>query len=558
MNLSMLALQWYATWEKKKFIRKTHQIKETQTKFLFQLLRTYQDTELGRQLNLRQVKTVEQFRQQVPIWSYNQYEPYIERIAAGEKNILTCDPVVYINLTSGTTGKKKQIPVTRRFQRSLQSANLASVGFLLDILAQEQGQIGKILMTNSAKRQGFTGGNIEYGPVSVGSIRKQSKVFFRQTFSFPFEALLISDTFTRHYICLLFALRNETLRGMVANFPMLLLRTCRYLEDNAGQLIQDLETGHISPSLQLEPELRTKLAANLRPAPERAAQLRNILDTTGKLTPETAWPNLSYIITAMGGTSGFYLEQFPAYFGNIPVFGGVYGTAEGHFGIYHQSRTEGCILAIDSGFFEFMPRDQWESTAPKTLLPSEVTVGEYYRILVTSYSGIYRYDIGDVVEVVGFYNQTPLIVFRHRHGGLLSSTTEKTTEFHVVEVLQKLQQEFELNLDDFCITLSNAEFPSRYLVNIELAPGSDLKCPQAFLDRFDYWMGEINTPYRTVRQSDVPAPQLRILSKGSFSQVRNKQVERGMFDSQLKIPHITEDRHFLADLSFKSYTSANR
>ncbi|TVQ22556.1 MAG: hypothetical protein EA367_03825 [Leptolyngbya sp. DLM2.Bin15] len=55
-------------------------------------------------------------------------------------------------------------------------------------------------------------------------------------------------------------------------------------------------------------------------------------------------------------------------------------------------------------------------------------------------------------------------------------------------------------------------------------------------------------PYQTVRQSQVPPPSLRILPPNSFSHIRQRQVSRGMFDSQLKIPHITEDRAFLAEI----------
>jgi len=182
------------------------------------------------------------------------------------------------------------------------------------------------------------------------------------------------------------------------------------------------------------------------------------------------------------------------------------------------------------------------------LLPTEVKAGEYYRILMTSYSGLYRYDIGDVVEVLGFYHQTPLIVFRHRRGGLLSATTEKTTEFHAIQVIQALQQEFKVTLEDFCITLSNHEFPARYLVNIELTAGESLTDLAAFLSRFDYWMGEVNNPYRTVRSGDVPSPQLRVLAPGSFEQVRQRHISRGIPDSQLKIPHISEDRQLLKGL----------
>lgn len=72
--------------------------------------------------------------------------------------------------------------------------------------------------------------------------------------------------------------------------------------------------------------------------------------------------------------------------------------------------------------------------------------------------------------------------------------------------------------------------------------------PQTFLARFEYWMQEVNFSYATVRQGQIPSPRLRILVPGSFAIVRQRQVNRGIFDSQLKLPHINEDRSFLPGL----------
>jgi uncharacterized protein YjbI with pentapeptide repeats len=548
MSITLPLLAAYASYVKHRFIRNTRQMTATQEKFLRDLLIAQQHTKLGQTFGLKDITTLDQFRERVPAWSYKNYEPFCDRIAQGEVNVLNPDPVIYINLTSGSTGKKKQVPVTQRFQQTLRQADLAGMGFAIEGLRRRQRKFGKFFITNSVQVQGRTPGGIEYGPVSVGSIRK-GKLLFEQTFAQPFRALEIRDTVARHYVCLLFALRNPNLRGMAANFPMLILRTCSYLESYAADLIHDLETGTIAPWLQLEPDIRADLEKRWSAAPKRAAQLQAILRTEGRLTPKLAWADLSFISTARGGTSGFYLNRFPDYFGDTPVFGGVYGSAEATFSVYPDFDLDAGILAIESGFFEFVPVDQWQIGQPKTLLPNEVKVGDRYRILVTSYSGFYRYDIGDVVEVVGFYEQTPLIRFCHRQGGLLSSTTEKTTEFHVVQVMQQLQQEFHLHLDDFCITLSEAEFPARYLVNIELSNGQSLDNPATFLHRFEYWLSEFNQPYGTVRASQVPAPRLRMLAPSSFAKLRQRQVERGMFDSQLKIPHISEDRTFLSGLS---------
>ncbi len=546
-NFTLTLLTAVARRAKANFVNKTRQTEAVQEQFLYSLLLAYQDTELGRKYRLSEIKTIDQFRERIPVLPYSSYEPLTERIAGGEKNILTSDPVVYLNLTSGSTAKKKLIPVTKRFQNSLRQANLTSIGFLSEALQARGLKFGKLLATNSVQLLGRTSGGIEYGPASVGVLR-MGKFLYEQLFAHPYETLQPADSLTRHYICLLFALQEPSMRGMGANYPMLILRTCNYLEQYALDLIQDLETGTIAPWLKLEPEIRARLERRWSANPGRAARIREIWKSEGRLTPKQVWPNLSFVATARGGTSDFYFERFPTYFQDTPGFGAVYSSAEGTFSIYHDLNDDGSILAIESGFFEFIPEDQWEADHPKTLLATEVKVGERYRILMTNYSGFYRYDIGDVVEVLGFYEQAPLLVFRHRRGGLLSSTTEKTTEFHVTQVMQALQQEFSLPLEDFCITLSENDTPAHYLVNIELAPGQTLERPQAFLASFDGKLQEIHTNYEVKRRDQVPPPRLRILAPGSFATLRQRQIQRGIPDSQLKFPHTSEDRSFLTGL----------
>lgn len=532
---------------KANFVRKTRRTAVVQEQFLLKLLQDYQGTELGRKYKLGELKTIDQFRERVPILPYSSYEPYIERIAQGESNLLTPDPVVYMTLTSGSTGNKKLIPTTRRSQNVLRKANLTSIGFLCDALSDQGLKFGKLLLTNSAQMWGRTSGGIDYGPASVGVMRMDKRLY-QHFFATPFETLLAGDSLARHYICLLFALRDTKLSGITANFPMLILRTCNYLERYGEDLIQDLEKGTIAPWIELEPSLRQNLERQWQPYPRRAKELREILKVEGRLTPKLAWQDLAFVATARGGTSDFYFQRFPNYFENTPIFGAVFSSAEGTFSIYPNLDTDGSVLAIETGFFEFIPEDQWQMAHPKTLLATEVKPGERYRILTSNYGGFYRYDIGDVVEVVGFYETAPLIVFRHRLGGLISSTTEKTTESHAIAVMQSLQQEFNVFLEDFCLTLSDHDFPARYLINIELAVGHTLENSQAFLASFDRKLRQENTHYQISRKNDIPAPRLRILAPGSFAIIRQRQIERGIPDSQLKFPHITEDREFLTGL----------
>jgi hypothetical protein len=537
-----------AKYYQRKFVNKTRQTERIQLVFLKQVLRTHQNTLLGRQYNLGEIESIEQFRDRVPVLPYSNYEPFTDLIARGEPNVLTSEPVVYLTLTSGSTGKKKLIPTTRKSQNIVRQATLTSIGFIASSLPKVDKQFGKLLVTNSVQTWGKTEGKIDYGPSSAGVLRMDNRIY-KNLFAHPYETLLTGDSLARHYVCLLFALADSETKGMLSNFPMLILRTCNYLEKYAEDLIQDLETGAIASWLSLEPEVRSQLEKQFNPTTQRAKYLREIYQAEGKLTPELAWKNFSFVATARGGTSDFYFERFPEYFGQTPIFGAVYSSAEGIFSIYPDVNNDGSILAIDCCFFEFIPQDQWEVEHPKTLLATEVNVGEYYRILITNFSGFYRYDIGDVVEVVGFYEQAPLLVFRYRRGGFISSTTEKTTEFHATQVMQSLQQQFNLKLEDFCITLSGDEFPSRYLIYIELNNEVKLEDPEAFLDNCDRKLQEVNTHYQISRKDPIPPPRLRILAPGSFGIIRQRQLQKGIPDSQLKFPHISEDRNFMAGLT---------
>lgn len=139
-------------------------------------------------------------------------------------------------------------------------------------------------------------------------------------------------------------------------------------------------------------------------------------------------------------------------------------------------------------------------------------------------------------------------MFRYRQGRTLSATTEKPSEFHATQVMQRLQQDFELLLENFCITLSNYKIPPCYLVNIELATGAVLREPQAFIRQFDRYLREIQPSYAVKRPDQIPAPRLRILASGSFDTLQQRVLQAKNTESQFKFPHISEDRQLLAGL----------
>ncbi|MEO1208823.1 MAG: GH3 auxin-responsive promoter family protein [Cyanobacteria bacterium J06638_20] len=547
-NLALNVIGSVARQSRRRFVQQTQHTEARQAAFLRSLLQINQDTSLGQALGLPGMKTVADFRKQVPISRYSDYEPYVERAFQGEANVITPEPIVYFSLTSGSTGKQKILPITKRSRRAVSQANQVAIGFAAHAAKRDRRPLGKMLYTNSARPYGQSPQGIAYGPISVGDLNLMGALY-RQVFAHPLEVLKAEKNLTRNYLALLFALRDRHLGIVSATFPVYALSFCEYLERHAESLIDDVRTGTIAPWLELEPELRDRLERQWQPDAKRAAELQSALDNNGSLRPKDAWHDLSFIVTARGGTSNFYLERFPDYFGDTPVFGGIYASAEATYGVHRDFGTDGVILAINSGFYEFIPEAEWEKDQPATVLPHELNVGDRYRILVTALNGLYRYDIGDVVEVEGFFNSAPIVTFRHRIGGILSSTTEKTNEFHVVQVMQRLQQEFDVALENFCITLAPGEIPPPYVANIELAPRQQLSNPEHFLRRFDELLCEMQVSYNAKRPDIIPSPALKILASGSFAQIRQRMVERGMLESQIKLPKLTGDRHYLDGLS---------
>ncbi|MGF1514965.1 MAG: GH3 auxin-responsive promoter family protein [Elainellaceae cyanobacterium] len=547
-DLAFSALSAVALRARSKLVAQTAQLEATQAAFLRSLLEAHKDTAFGRKHGLADISTVEQFRERIPVRPYSAFEPYVQRMAHGEANVLVPDPLIYFNISSGSTGKKKLIPVTKRSRRFLSRSSRAAVGFVFGAAVREKRPPGKMLFPISSNSMGQTPSGIAFAPVSTSDMRLMD-VLSRQIFAYPFEAFQISDTTARYYVCLLFALRNQHLRTIGATFPVLALQLCTFLERHAESLVQDIKTGQIADWLTLEPALRRILERKWSAAPQRALALQRTLSTQGRLTPKAAWPNLSFMVTARGGTSDFYFERFPEYFGDLPVFGGTYSCAEGVLGISHDFNTDSVIPAIASAFIEFIPEDQWNEQHPKTVLPQEVLLGQRYRIVFTNYSGFYRYDLGDVVEISGFFEQAPLMTFKHRRGRVISASTEKTTEAHVIDAMQKLQQQFDVVLENFCVTLSKDVIPAHYLVNIEVAAGSQLGNPQQFLQQFDETMKARQKFYGIKRRDQIPPPRLRILAPGSFEKLRLRMIQNGVTEAQLKFPHVSEDRDWLSCLA---------
>ena len=202
MHLSLTVFAMAAQWQQRAFTRQLPQAQAIQARFLQKLLKEQQDTVLGKALKLDRISSLEEFRQRVPCWRYDGYSPYFERAAAGETNVVSPFPVQDFNMSSGSTGSRKLIPITKRVQQTRSYANQVAMGYAFE-QARAQGRgLGQLLLTTLITPLGQTEGGITYGHVSGNQIRSTHPWVFKQLFPQPYDAMRVSDTAARNYVCL--------------------------------------------------------------------------------------------------------------------------------------------------------------------------------------------------------------------------------------------------------------------------------------------------------------------------------------------------------------------
>jgi hypothetical protein len=290
------------------------------------------------------------------------------------------------------------------------------------------------------------------------------------------------------------------------------------------------------------------LTAGLRADPARADELQAILKRDGALTPTAVWPNLRLLSCWKGGTMPLYLRKLPAVFGDVPVRDLGYMASEGRGATPLVNSGAAGVLNVTSHFFEFVPEEQRDDPNQQFLTCDELESNREYYIYFTTSAGLYRYDINDVVRVVDFYRNTPVIQFVRKGQGMTSITGEKLTESQVTGALLDAVESGGYDVQHFTACVQWGE-PPRYALYAELGDSMTTERGREFLRAFDRSLCEQNIEYEAKRESTrLGAPVLKRVAPGSYQALRQKRVAEGAPESQVKIPQLSTDMEFGAAL----------
>ena len=426
------------------FNRKIKNVKETQEKLLLGIIKRNSRACFGKKHNFSSIRSVSDFKSQVPISTFDSYAPYINLILEGEKNVLTKECVLFLQPSSGSVAASKFIPFTLNLRQEFLKGIRP---WIFDLFTKRK----KLLFGKTYCSVTPPGSNIKSAPgkFPVGFDDSEylgfiEKLMLQFLLAVPQEVSGISDIPNFRYVTLLFLLKEKDLRFISIWNPTFLSILLENLLDWLPDLIRDIRSGTISRHLKVNQQIRQKIKKKLKRDESRARELEIIFKRNKNKSASTLykeiWPALTLISCWADGNSAHYVKDLENLLphAEIQSKGLIATEAFVSFPLLGES---GSILSINSHFFEFVQTEtlcDWEENFIKeTKLAHELKQGGRYSVIVTTAGGLYRYHLQDIIEVVGFKEGCPLVRFMGKTDHVSDLMGEKLNAFYVEEVLKK-------------------------------------------------------------------------------------------------------------------------
>src|SRR5690554_6131969 len=470
---------------------------EVQEELLFNLIHKAKHTEVGRKYDFASIKTYREFAARVPLTTYEENQPMIERARQGETNIFWPTPIKWFAKSSGTTNaKSKFIPVT---YDSLEDCHYAASKDLLCMYLNNNADahlfLGKSLRLGGSKELYAENGTV-FGDLSA--ILIDNMPFWAEFSSTPSnEISLMGDWETKMQ-----AIVDETIKENVTSL--------------AGV-----------PSWML-------------------VLLNHVMETTGKKNLFEVWPNLE--VYFHGGVNFEpYIDQYNKLLPRSDFrYYEIYNASEGFFAIQDRNDNKELLLMLDYGiFYEFIPMDVYGLPEEKVIPLSEVEEGKNYAVIITTNAGLWRYKIGDTVRFTSTNPYRIKVTGRTKHH--INVFGEELIIENAEVSLRKASQLTNSEIVDYTVAPIFMEGKEKgaheWIIEFKSRP-KDLN---TFIQLLDSALQEVNSDYEAKRfnNTTLNAPKIHYgREKLFYDWLKNKDKLGG----QHKVPRLSNRRDFLEEL----------
>lgn len=496
------------------------------------------DTEYGRKYDFRHIQNVQDYQENVPLSTYSDYSDAVDAMRCGKKNVLTVYDVKHYIMTSGSMGKQKYIPLsTEALRCCMNPIYFASYASIEGI---EEGQYLHMSVFRMEPP------HEEKDTILSAAFYRElydSKIYDLDQRYLGGEKLLFTKGIgSVPYVKCWIALSSPQMAGIQAFFLYDIILFLHYMEEHYEIILQHMEQRSIPKEIPISEEVKALLLNMPMPDAEWINFVRKECEKGMRGIVKRLWPKLKFV-SGVGGSTFFAQESVLRYYLNdIPIHYFSYAASECMMAIVTEPESVANVLMPRSGFFEFIPYG--EENKVKTI--EEVEIGKQYEIVITNFSGLYRYKSEDVVKIVGFYGEAPILEVCFRKNQAINVAGEKMDLQTIANAMQEMGRQFGLQIYEYSVCDEKNLLPGRYQCFIE-ADG-DLTHNEEMNLVFDALLKKKHVDYADVRSLGLIAmPQICCVKKGTHAECKRHFGAKQAQNKPLQYLSDPEVIHFMKE-----------
>ncbi|RLD19745.1 MAG: hypothetical protein DRI71_11375 [Bacteroidetes bacterium] len=473
---------------------------EVQEDVFKNLISTAKNTEFGKTHGFQNINNTDKFIEQVPIRTYEDHFPFIERIMRGEQNVLWPSEAKWFAKSSGTTNaKSKFIPVS---PEALEDCHMKGGK---DLIA--------MYLNNRPDSQLFEG-----KALSVGGSHQINPLDPSGGSSYGDVSAVI--------------MQNMPLWAKYVRTPSAEIALLDNWEEKLELMAQEVAFDEVTTMTGVPTWALLVL--------QRVMEIRGVNDIS------EVWPNLEAFFHG-AVAFGPYRKLFESLISSPRMqYMETYNASEGIFGIQDTTAHDEMLLMLDYGvFYEFIPFDEIGIENPKVVQLGEVEIGKNYAMIISTNSGLWRYKIGDTIRFTSLSPYRIKISGRTKHfinafGEEIIVENAETAITYACDLTDAIIENFTAGP----VYLQQGKQGGHEWIIEFSQPPKDIGVFTTFLDKH---LQEINSDYEAKRQNDLAlvAPKVHSVPKGTFY---NWMEKRGKLGGQNKVPRLSNNREYLDDI----------
>lgn len=481
------------------------------------------------------------YQQFVPVnESFETLRPYIERHKNGETDILFPGKPDMYATTSGTTSEPKWVPMTHKYLKAVYG-KMSHVWTWNFVKHRNRIFGGHIFPIVGKEVEGYAPDGTLFGSVS-GVLVRDIPPIIKKHYVAPAAVMSIPDYGARNYALMRLAIQHRDVTLWATANPSTILELMRTVDEHAEELIMDIAHGTLSEKFEIPDDIRETLKPYVYSKPERAQELKQLLEKNGRLLPKDYWPWLQYLSTWKCGNTKIYMDKYMDAFNWDQTYYQELGyiATECRFGFALDDTNES-VLFPHFHYYEFVSEDELDKPNKHFLQLDELELGKRYCAYVTTYSGLYRYNMNDLVEVGGFYRKTPTVHMISKVNGIVSMTGEKLYEPQFIQAVHEAEKKTKIKTK-FFVGFADVE-QSLYHFYFEFV-NEDIRQAEAdaFAKVVDEQLQKINIEYEAKRSSfRLHEPKAHILQSNAYARFKTACLKDGFRDGQFKFNLLMQD-----------------